>query len=143
MSARRPPRRTEDHVADLLPFPFSNGSISATTGPLKLFKVPAGREAKVESVAYFNATGLVGDNTNNFRCEVKKGGTVAALVFNTDTNDAPAGVSLPVAAWVDGSLSATDADSWFAEGDSVDVLFTLEGTQTLPAGNGVVLVRLY
>ena len=144
MSATRPARRLNPLHAEKLFIPFSNGSITATT-TVKCFSVPAGRELLVERVTYINPTGLTGDNTNNFRCEVKKGGTVAMLVFNTDTNDSPAGATLAAGTWVAGAppSGAVAGDVWLAETDALDVVFTLEGAQTLPAGNGVIEARLY
>lgn len=139
MSAPRPIRRKED--ADFLAIPFSHAALTANA-TLKLFKVPAGRELVVESVQYYNGTGLAADNTNAFRGEVLNGATVANLIFNTDGNDVPAGGAL-AAGYTDGVPSATAADTWFAETESVDVKFTLEGAQTLPAGNGTILARLY
>lgn len=135
-------RRNNDFLAERVTFSFDHAQVSATTTK-KLWKVPAGRTFVLDRVSYQNPTGLVADPTNTFRGEIKKAATVSSLVFNTDNNDATPGAALVAATWVEGTPSATAADLWFAAGDSVDLTLTLEGTQTLPAGNGIVEGRLF
>jgi hypothetical protein len=134
-------RRTDTRRSSEVRIPFSNASLSASSTQM-LWKVPAGRQLVIDRVSYINPTGLAGDTTNTFRCEVKKGSTVSVTVFNTDTNDTPAGVALAAGVAAEGTPSSTAADLWFAAGDRVDVVFTLEGTQTLPVGAGMIEGRL-
>lgn len=141
MAAQRPARRLP-LTAEKVTIPFSHAALTASK-TLKCFSVPAGRQVALERVSYQNDTGLAIDPTNDFRCEVKNGATVASTVFNTDTNDTPAGAALVAGTWVEGVPSATASDTWFDAGASVDVVITLEGTQTLPTGNGVLELRLY
>lgn len=121
---------------------YDHAALTATT-TTKLWKVPAGRKFKVERASYINPTGLVGDPTNAFMGEVKNGSTVVATLFNTDTDDNPAGATLAVDTFVEGSLSATATALWLAASDVLSVVFTEDGTATLPAGRLVIEGRLY
>lgn len=118
---------------------FDHAALTATTTS-KLWKCPAGRSFVIERASYVNPTGLVGDITNNFLGELRKGATVMATLFNTDT-DAD-GATLDVDTFVEGTLSATAANKWLAAGDVLAFVATEGGTATLPAGRLVIEGRL-
>jgi hypothetical protein len=111
------------------------------TGPatMRLDKVPAGKTLRIDEVKYINQTGLAGDNTNAFSLELKVGATRIALVFNTDTNDVVAGASVAADTWL--SASPVAAAAVLAAGAEMDLVFTEDGTATLPAGRVVVRGR--
>lgn len=115
-------------------FAFDHAALTASV-TVKRFKAPANRAFRLERVVYVNPTGLVGDNTNAFSAAVinTTGSVVMATVFNTDLNDTPAGASLAANTFVEGVISAATA-CILAAGQELAVLFTLDGTQTLPAG---------
>ena len=121
---------------------YDHAAITAST-TVKLFQVPAGRKFVVERAKYINPTGLVGDATNAFKGEVKNGATLVASLFNTDTDDVPAGASLAADTFVEGTLAATAADRWFDADEIVSLVLTEDGTATLPAGRLVIEGRLY
>lgn len=143
MAAQRPPRRKDDVRAERVAIPFSHAALTANA-TLKAYLVPTGREFVLDRVTYNNDTGLAADAANTFRGEVQNsnGGAIAATLFNTDSDDDPAGAALATG-WTTGTLSATTANLWFDAGESVDVVLTEEGTATLPAGNGVIEGYLY
>ena len=118
---------------------FDHAALSATT-TTKLWQCPAGRQFVLERASYINPTGLVGDGTNAFMGEVKNGSTVMATLFNTDTGDA-GGASLAVDTFVEGTLG-TGAEVWLDAADVLSVVFTEDGTATLPAGRLVIEGRL-
>lgn len=135
-------RRPNNLEAEKWILPYENASLSASL-TVKHYKVPTGRTLRLDRASYINPTGLTGDNANDFSLEVKNGATQACLVFNTDLNDATPGASLPVNTFVEGTLSATDSARVFQAGDIVSLVFTLEGTQTLPVGHLVLEGRLF
>ena len=136
------PRRPDDVRAEKWTYTFAHPSLTATT-TYKLYKVPTGRTLRLDRASYVNPTGLVGDPTNAFAGTVQNASTVAATVFNTDTNDAPAGVTLAVDTFVEGTLSSTDSQLIFNAGDIVSFVLTEDGTATLPAGQLVLEGRLF
>lgn len=135
-------RRPNDIIAEKFEQTYDHGSLAASV-TVKQYKVPVGRTLRIDRLSYVNPTGLVGDPTNTFSLEVKKNATSISLVFNTDTNDAIAGVTLPVDTFVEGTLTATDADRVLVAGDILNLVFTKEGTATLPAGHLVIEGRLF
>ena len=137
MNDKRPNKSLEEKLV----LTFDHPSTAATK-TWKIWKCPTGKSFVVDRVSYINPTGLTGDPTNAFNGDVKKAGTVMAAVFNTDTNDVPAGATLAADTFVEGTLSATAANTWLAAGDVMDFTATLEGTQTLPAGRVIVEGRL-
>jgi hypothetical protein len=137
MNDKRPNKNLEE--GKILTFDHPS---TAATKTWKIWKCPTGRSFVVDRVSYINPTGLAGDPTNAFNGDVKNGSTVMAAVFNTDTNDTPAGVTLAADTFVEGTLSATAANTWLAAGDVISFTATLEGTQTLPAGRVVIEGRL-
>lgn len=126
MNARQPNKRQERVV-----LVFEHGQLTATT-TIKLFK--ARRRFHVDSVEYINPTGLAADATNAFRGEVKNGSTLVASIFNTDSNDDPAGAALPADTHVAGVLAASKPDRGLAKGDVLSLVLTEDGTATLPPG---------
>jgi hypothetical protein len=114
---------------------------------VRLDKIPPGKKLRVDHVQYVNETGLAGDGTNAFALKVLKNsdgagtGTLVATVFNTDTNDDPAGAALAADTWVTASLTSTDADRVLSAGDTLDLFFDEDGTATLPPGRIVIRGR--
>lgn len=119
---------------------FDHAALSDTT-TTKLWKCPAGKSFVVDRVSYINPTGLAADGTNAFMGEVKNGSTVMATLFNTDSGDAD-GAALAADTFVEGTLSATAADLWLDATEVLSVVFTEDGTATLPAGRLVIEGRL-
>lgn len=129
------PRRPSDFERERVVLTFDHPQVTGDT-TYKIWQAP--RPFVVVDVRYINPTGLVGDNTNAFAGFLKNGSNVVATLFNTDTNDSPAGASLAADTWVEGTISAT-----YARGDADDVLSLLldeDGAATLPAGRLVVEV---
>lgn len=127
------PRRTEAYEAEKIgPVLFTHAAVTATTA-LKVYKVPANRSFRLTRAVYHNVTGLAADGTNAFAGTVQNGSTVAATLFNTDSGDA-GGAALAADTFVEGSLSATDADRIFEAGEELSLVLTEDGTATLPAG---------
>lgn len=137
MATRRPNLFERERVV----LTFDHAQATATT-VFKLWKVPAGKKFQLERASYINPTGLAADNTNAFAGEIKKGSTVMATLFNTDSGDA-GGAALAADTFVEGSLSATAANQWADAGDVIDLTLTKEGTATLPAGRVVLEGYLY
>jgi hypothetical protein len=114
---------------------------------VRLDKIPAGRRVRIDSVSYYNQTGLALDPTNAMSLKLLKNsnlsgvGTLISAVFNTDTDDVPAGVALVADAWVTATLTATDADRVLAPGDTLDLFFDEDGAVTLPPGRIVIRGR--
>lgn len=133
-------RRPDDLRAEKFNMTYDHGAIAATA-TVKLYKVPAGRTLRLDRTSYNNPTGLVGDNTNAISLSINNGATVASLVFNTDTDDVPAGATLPVNTFVEGSLVA--AAVVFQAGDIVSAVFTKDGTGALALGHLVLEGRLF
>lgn len=134
-------RRPNDVEAERLSLLKEHAELTATT-TIKLYKVPAGRTFRLDSVQYNNVTGLAGHATDAFAGTVQNGATVAATLFNTDTGDA-GGASLAADTPAFGTLSATSASRVFAAGDVVSLVLTEDGTATLPAGTLVFEGRLF
>lgn len=107
-----------------------------TDSSAKMWKNNTGRKVRVRALSYVNGTGLATDATNAFAVRVDNATKVAtvATLFNTDTNDDPAGASLAANTWLDGVLSETDDDLILDPGDELDLVFDEDGTATLPAG---------
>lgn len=138
MSDRRPNTKLEEKVV----LSFDHAALTGTTA-VKLWKCPAGKRFVLDRAAYINPTGLVEDNANNFAGAVMNGATVMATLFNTDANlDPDTGASLAADTFVEGTLSATAANTWLAAGDVLSVAFTETGTATLPVGRLVLEGRL-
>lgn len=120
---------------------FDHAALTATLAA-KRYKVPAGKTLRIERILYVNPTGLAADNTNTFRLEIFNGANLVSLVFNTDGNDVPAGAALAANTYIDQAPTGVAANQVFAGGDTVTATFTLEGTQTLPAGTLILEGRL-
>lgn len=133
--------RNEEQNQERLSLPFDHVALTAT-GTTKFWKCPAGRSFRVDRILYINPTGLVGDITNAFRGELKNGATLMATLFNTDTDDAPAGASLAVDTFIELTSDVAIPSRVLAPGDILSVVFTEDGTATLPAGRLVVEGRL-
>lgn len=128
-------RRPNNVLRERVVIPIDHPSVSATTA-LKFFKATGA--FRVSSVKYINPTGLAEDPDNTFAGAIKNGATVVATLFDTDSDNPPESDSLPADTWVDGALSATDANLVLAPGDTLSLVLTKGGTQTLPAGRAVV-----
>jgi hypothetical protein len=111
-----------------------HGQLTSTT-TIKLFK--ATKRIRIDRVDYINPTGLVADNTNAFRGEIKNGSTLVCALFNTDGDDVPAGASLAADTFVTGT-NGTAANRTLAKDDVLSLVFTEDGAATLPAGTVVI-----
>lgn len=136
MAFRRPNYVQAQHI----PLPKEHGSVSATT-TLKVYKVAANRAFRLHRALYLNPTGLAGASGNAFVGTVQKAANVSATLFNTNTG--AGGATLAANTFVEGTLSATEANTCFAGGDEVSLVLTLTGTATLPAGTLVLEGSLY
>lgn len=138
------PRKSTDGELQELYFLAENHAQLTADDVVRLDKIPPGKKVRVEHVQYYNETGLALDPTNAMSLKLLKNsdaagaGTLVASVFNTDTDDAPAGVALVADAWVTATLTATDADRVFSAGDTLDLFFDEDGAVTLPPGRIVI-----
>jgi len=130
MPIPRPPTVFQERVV----LSFDHPSVTATT--TWKFHKAKGRSFRVDSVRYINPTGLTGDAANAFTGVLKNGATVVATIFNTETDNG--GATLTADTFVDGTLSATDANRVLAADDVLSLVATEVGTATLPAGRVVV-----
>ena len=136
MQDRRPNKNLEEKVV----IAFDHPSVSATTS-WKAWKCPTGKSFVIDRVSYINPTGLTGASGNAFAGIVRKAGTTTmATLFNTDTG--AGGATLTADTFVEGTLSATVANTWLAAGEVIDLTATKTGTATLPAGRVVIEGRL-
>lgn len=125
----------------------THAALTADT-PVRLDKIPPGKKVRVEHVQYINPTGLVADPTNAFSLKVRKnhgagGAADVATVFNTDSDDVPAGATLAADTWVTGTLTSTDLDRVLSAGDTLDLFFDEDGISTLPADGRIVIRGRY
>lgn len=112
---------------------YDHVQVTATT-TVKLWKVPTARKFVLERASYINVTGLATDATDAFRGELRNGSVVMATLFNTDTDDVPAGASVAANTFVEATLSSTASELWLAAADIISLVLTEDGTATLPAG---------
>lgn len=116
-----------------LPFTKEHGALTATETD-KIFK--ARKRTKIERVDYINPTGLAADGTNAFSLDVKNGSTVVASVFNTDSGDT-GGAALAANTFLTATNGSATARTLAAD-DILTLVFTEDGTATLPAGTVVI-----
>lgn len=133
-----PPRNAEINQERMPLPPIDHAALTATTTVL-VWQVPAGRSFRVDRVLYHNVTGLAADNANTFKCELMNDAVLVGEVFNTDGDDDPVGAAIPADEFVE--VTSFDAPV-LAAGDVLSVVFTEEGTATLPAGRLIVEGRL-
>lgn len=119
---------------------YDHAALTATT-TVKLYKVPAGRKFRVDAVDYINPTGLVEDATNAFAITLQNASTVVANGIDTDA-DEPGTNTLPVDTFVAMNVVTTAGANVLAAADILSVVFTEDGTATLPPGHLVVSGRL-
>lgn len=136
-----PPREAETSQ-ERLHIPFSHAQLTANLAGKFAYLVPVGRTFVLDRVVYVNPTGLAADTANTFKLEVKNGATLMSLVFNTDSNDTPAGAALVANTPVEVSSDAEIPSRVAAAGESITLDFTEEGTATLPEGYGYLEGRL-
>lgn len=132
-------RRENLDTQERIVLTYDNASISASL-TVKLYKAATGKYFHIDRVTYINPTGLASDNTNAFSLTVNNGATVMATVFNTDGNDVPAGAALAADTFVEGAVIAAAAA--LAPADIMSLVFTKDGTQTLPVGRVTIEGRL-
>lgn len=135
-------------VSDLQEPYFHSATHAALTAdtPVRLDKIPAGKRVRIDHVQYVNPTGLAADITNAFSLKVRKnhgagGAADIAMVFNTDSDDDPAGAALAADTWVTATLTA--ANAVLEAGDTIDLFFDEDGTATLPADGRIVIRGRY
>ncbi len=109
----------------------------AETGTVTVKVMQCTRAFIVDSVRYVNHTGLAEDASNTFAGTAAKGTTPFATLFNT-LADAGPDHSLAANTWVAGVLDADSTKREFEPGDELNLILTLGGSQTLPAGHVVV-----
>lgn len=119
---------------------YDHAALTATT-TVKLYKVPAGRRLRIDRCSYINPTGLAENASNAFAITVQNASTVVASGIDTDSDEAGDN-NLAADTFVELTLSATDASRVLAAADVLSVVFTEDGTATLPAGRLVVEGRL-
>lgn len=127
------PRRENEHLQEPWSTELDHAQLTASE-TFKLGRVPSGRKVRIDRAYYVNNTGLAADATNAMKLELKNDTTLVASVFNTDSDDDPAGAAIVAAAIVDAVLSATDADLVLDAGDVLLAVFTEDGAATLPPG---------
>lgn len=135
------PRRPDDLHAEKFTLGYDHGQLTADT-TVQLYKVPAGRTLRLDRVSYVNPTGLAADSANTFALTIQNDNTIAATVFNTDSDDDD-GDDLPADDFVEATLSTTSAHRVFQAGEVVSAVFIEGGTATLPAGHLVLEGRLF
>lgn len=133
--------REEEPSEEKVIIPFSHAQLTANTTQ-KVWKCPAGKTFVLDRVLYINVTGLAADNTNAFKLEVKNGATLMSELFNTDGDDVPAGAALTADTFIEKTTNAHIPSRSLASAETVSLVFTEDGTATLPAGNGFLEGRL-
>jgi hypothetical protein len=88
----------------------------------------ANRDFRVEKISYVNDTGLAENATNFFNIEAKNGSAVVAD-WSTET-----GEDGTIAAATFVILNLVEAERVLSAGDTLTILFTEDGTTTLPPG---------
>ncbi len=128
-------RRRNEFLQERFEFDISHGELTVTT---TVQGRKLARAFVVERVTYYNETGLAEDDTDIAAASLEvAGGDPVSTLFNTDS-----------AADDDASL---DADTFLlpaltdtvngAAGDVLQIVFTLGGSPTLPAGRATVYGR--
>lgn len=138
--ANMQPRRPNDFLQDVVtPLVHEHGQLTGDT-TVKLYKVPAGRNFRLDRATYVNPTGLAADANNYFDIKVRvKSTTVAAHWSTQTTGGSPGGQGALVAdTWVDLVHSATDLDMVAEGGDEISVFYDETGTATLSPGRLVL-----
>lgn len=131
-------RRPNRHLEDVIEVPFSHAAVTADTGPTKIWRGPAGRAARIESVRYIEpATGLAASATDFFNLKLQHGGTPTVLA-NRSTELA-VGSSIAANTFTTFTLAANPV---LPADTDLELLLDETGTASLPAGNGFILIRL-
>lgn len=128
--------RDEHEFQEYLEIPFAHAQVTADT-TTKLWRCPAGRTFRVDSVDYINPTGLAADATNYFAVQIKQGSVVVAQHSTLTTAQG----ALTANTFVALVNSTTDADLIVEAGEVLDLTLDESGTATLPAGSGVIRGR--
>ncbi len=131
------PRNEQINFQERDSFSFDHPAVTADT-TWKIWQAP--RAFVIEWVRYINETGLAEDTTNVFAGSIKIGTTVAATIFDTDS-DAAGSNSLAANTFVAGALSAVAGATVGAADDIVSLFADEGGSATLPAGRVIVGVR--
>ncbi len=135
MSSNPKPAAVHQNYAEV-----SRDHVAATaTTTIKVMK--CARSLIVDSVYYVNPTGLAEDTTNVFAGVLAKATTACATLFNTDSDLSVPDASIPANTWIAGVLDADSAKYSFVAGDEMNLIVTMGGTATLPAGRIVVNYR--
>lgn len=130
-------RRPNEFLHDRQTIQFSNASTAADS-TTKLWTVPAGRSFKIDRVWYNNPTGLVADPTNTVNIKITDGTNIAAKWDTTTGQEGALTANTPVTL----TLSTNGAFLTLSAGEVLSLFIDISGTQTLPAGVGVVEGRL-
>jgi len=106
---------------------------ASTAASLTVKAAKLGRAFRIDRVTYINPTGLAEDTANNFKGELKIGSTLVSQLFYTDSDEAGPN-SLTADTFITGTLSAVAGALNGAAEDTISLVLTKFGTQTLPAG---------
>ncbi len=80
-------RRKNDLLQEVWSTSLDHAALTASA-TFRLAKVPAGKSLRIDSVQYFNTTGLAEDTANNFALELKNGASAKAdLTFTAEADD--------------------------------------------------------
>lgn len=126
----------ENEFQEYLEIPFAHAQVTGDT-TAKLWRCPAGRVFRVDSVDYINPAGLAADASNYFAVQIKQGSVVVAQHSTLTTAQ---GV-LTADTFVALVKSSTDADLLIEGGEVLSLTLDETGTATLPAGSGVIRGR--
>lgn len=119
---------TERHIA-----------VTASVTAQKFWKNKTGRQCKVISAQYFNATGLAASGTDSFKVGLKQG---SVEVAKWDTATGQEG-TVTADTHMNMTLSATPADLIIEPNEVLALALTETGTASLPAGQiEVTLLQL-
>lgn len=137
--ARLPQTKYAERLRDRVP----NASLSATASEKLGCVVPAGQSYRIDAVTYTNPTGLAASASNFFVIALK--GAISGVVYaswSTCTTGAGGNGALVANTPTALVLNSTDANLVAAAGEQLQAIYTLTGTQTLPAGVLVIEGRI-
>lgn len=132
------PKPRNPYQQEVVLGPFLHAQVVNTDTTVRILKVPVGKKFRVDSVRYFNATGLAANAANFSNIKLIQGASTVIANWSTETGQQG---TIAADTHVDMVMSATDANRVLA-GDVVMSLFLdMTGTVTLPAGQIVVYGR--
>ncbi len=137
---------TPDNQSEIV-LTYDHAAVVETDLTVQLFKVPAGKKLKIDSVDYINPTGLAAHADNFFFLSVNNGADKAAG-WLTDDDATTTGInggadegSIPADEFVAFTLNSDKTKLIFEAGEVLSLVLDESGTQTLPAGRLIVHAR--